>query len=266
MNNLQLMKKIVIYTSIIGDYDILRQPNIIDEDFDYICFVKNGTKNTDTIGIWRIVELPVLSESEYVISRYPKLNPHLVLPNYDYSLWIDGNIIINHCDIYKIIKEKVKKGILYSGIHHWSRNCIYDEAKAIIYTGKDSICNVLKTIKFLSSMNYPQNFGLSENNVILRKHNDKQVKYLDGLWWDLFMKYSKRDQMTFGYCIYKSDIKWDYLLPVGFTARNHYTFKALFHSNLKQKSSFQKMNKYIGGKLRMFYFTIFEQIIIKFKI
>ena len=32
------MNKKVIYTCLVGNYDVLRQPLAIDESYDYICF------------------------------------------------------------------------------------------------------------------------------------------------------------------------------------------------------------------------------------
>ena len=32
------MSKIAIYTSLVGGYDNLLQPEVVDENFDYICF------------------------------------------------------------------------------------------------------------------------------------------------------------------------------------------------------------------------------------
>ena len=43
------MNKGVIYTSLVGSYDNVRQPLVIDERFDYLLFTDNVT--TDMIGV-----------------------------------------------------------------------------------------------------------------------------------------------------------------------------------------------------------------------
>lgn len=184
---MQLRNK-VIYTSIVGDFDNLIQPPVFDKDFDYICFVKKGQLNKDRIGIWTIREIPFINNDNRMISRYPKLQPHKLLAEYEYSLWVDGNVSIKDDMIYKIIKNKIKDNIKYSGLNHWGRDCVYDEAAGIANLNKESFFNLVRTVIFLKKQNFPKHYGLYENNVILRKHNDSNIINFDNLWWRLFSK------------------------------------------------------------------------------
>ncbi|MCD7978378.1 MAG: DUF616 domain-containing protein, partial [Tannerellaceae bacterium] len=84
------MNKKVIYTCLVGNYDSLSQPGIVCEEFDYICFSNNIKEQK--IGVWQIRPIPFFHGNKTRLSRYVKLNPHIVLPNYIYSLWIDANI------------------------------------------------------------------------------------------------------------------------------------------------------------------------------
>ena len=52
-----MMEKIAIYTCIIGGYDELQQPAVVEEGFDFICFVGPGEKTSDRVGVWEIREL-----------------------------------------------------------------------------------------------------------------------------------------------------------------------------------------------------------------
>ena len=91
------MERVVIYTCIIGGYDELRQPLMPCSDVDYICFVGPGEKTSDRIGVWQIRELAVgdipsgsrkgrKGLDAALLSRYPKMHPHVLLPEYDASL------------------------------------------------------------------------------------------------------------------------------------------------------------------------------------
>ena len=51
------MGKTVIYTCIVGNYDELRQPQVLDERFEYLCFVRKGAKITEKMGAWTVREL-----------------------------------------------------------------------------------------------------------------------------------------------------------------------------------------------------------------
>lgn len=259
-----LVAKCVVYTCIIGNYDNLQQPKYIHKDFDYICFVRKGEKYSEYSGVWKIIELEYDTVNNIILSRYPKLNPHLVLPSkYDYSLWIDGNIIIAHQDIYSIILDKIKNNILYSGVKHWARICLYDESSAIILSGKASTWQLIPIIRFLIKNKFPRNFGLSENNVILRNHNDSKVIKLDELWWSMFIRFCKRDQMSFSYCMYKTEIEWDYLLPIGYCARNHYTFLCIKHP-IKHTIRIRKFLKIVRGYIGMFIFRLLLLLMLRY--
>ena len=116
------MDKCVIYTCIVGGYDPLRQPAATDPDFDFVCFVGKGEKTADRIGVWQIRELDCGISDPALLSRYPKMHPHLLLPGYGASLWIDGNIEILDGSIYDVLRAKFSSGVKYSG----------DVAKAIV--------------------------------------------------------------------------------------------------------------------------------------
>ena len=50
------MNRSAIYTSVVGSYDDIRQPLIIDERFDYVLFTDNVT--VDRIGVWQVRPIP----------------------------------------------------------------------------------------------------------------------------------------------------------------------------------------------------------------
>ena len=47
LNVVVVVKDSVIYTSVVGRYDLLMQPAVTDSDFDYVCFVGKGEKHSD---------------------------------------------------------------------------------------------------------------------------------------------------------------------------------------------------------------------------
>ena len=114
------------------------QPAVTDSDFDYVCFVGKGEKHSDRIGVWQIREVPYESRDPRIVSRFPKINPHLVFPDCRYSVWLDGNVAITGGYAYSVFKEKIRSGALYSGMKHWQRDCAYDEAYACINARKDN--------------------------------------------------------------------------------------------------------------------------------
>ena len=59
-----------------------------------------------------------------------------------------------------------------------------------------------------------------ENNFILRKHNDPQVKKVSEEWWAEFMAYTKRDQFSLMYVYWRNNLMPGLLLPADRNTRN----------------------------------------------
>lgn len=233
--------KKLIYTSIVGSCDDLLQPRAVREDFDYICFVSDKITGDQRNGVWQLRQIPYECDDTRKLSRYPKLLPHKVLPDYDYSLWIDGNVSIRDEKLYEIINDKIKDGITYSGLNHWGRDCAYEEAVGCVNTGKETLSNALIVIKFLKSKHFPKHYGLYENNVIFRKHNEKNIVEFDELWWKTYCEIGQRDQLCHPYCYKEIGLRFNYLLPKSFCARNHPYFIYKIHLNKYQPKGMEKL-------------------------
>ena len=52
----------------------------------------------------------------------------------------------------------------------------------------------------------PRNYGLNETNIIYRKHNSKKIKKIMTEWWNMIKNYSKRDQLSLSYILWKNNI------------------------------------------------------------
>ena len=208
----------VIYTSLTGKYDQISQPLCVYEDFDYICFSNDFLEKK--IGIWEIRPIPFKCNDKTRLSRYVKLNPHIALPEYEYSLWMDSNLCIQTDGLLNRINYLIKINSLMASVLHPIHNCIYEDAIKCIIGGRDSYFTIKKQVLFLSSQKYPYQNGLYENNLIFRKHNDETIKKISNEWWNLYMNYSKRDQLSLCYVLWKNNFSPDLLLPKGISTRN----------------------------------------------
>jgi hypothetical protein len=223
------MDRIAIYTCIIGGYDELQQPCVQDDGFDFICFVGRGEKTADRIGVWEIRELPASMGNPTLDARWPKMHPHLLLPDYACSVWIDGNIALMDGTLYRAARIKEAAGVKYSGVTHPDRDCGYEEARKCLDMKYLTVFGLLRVWLFLALHGLPRHAGLMENNLIFRRHNDPDIVALDELWWDRVLLLSRRDQLSLTWCLRRCGIPRDYLLPPGQNTRNHPGFKYLLH-------------------------------------
>lgn len=208
----------VIYTSIVGDYDPLPQPEVVDEGFDYICF--SDDIKEDKAGVWTIRPIPYSNKDSTRLSRYVKLLPHVALPDYDVSVWIDANIRITGKEFYDVVNDRIASGVLMAQVPHPQRDCVYEEISMCYKDLRIGLCDALRQRRHLKKEGFPRHFGMMENNLILRRHNDPVVRQVSDGWWREYLTYSIRDQLSLMPVCWKSGFRPELLLGEGKNARN----------------------------------------------
>lgn len=229
------MGRIAIYTCIIGAYDKLRQPAALADGFDFICFVGQGEEHAETDGFWQIRELPFTLGDKHLDSRYPKMHPQELLPDYECSVWIDGNIEILDNTIYKAARIKEAAGVGYAGVSHPDRDCTYEEAKKcrdMRYISWFGLARIWATLAFVG---LPRHAGLFEDNLIFRRHGKQEIVAFDAMWWDKVLHFCRRDQLSVMWCLRKCGIPRDYFLPQGQNTRNNPGFRYILHEKKNGK-------------------------------
>ena len=169
--------KLVNYTALVGFHDEKRD--------DIVCYSEYS----------KFVK-PVMNAKVY------KILPHLFF-DADVSVWTDANVKI--VDVKAFVEEHLKGNDLVLFRHPY-RKCIYEEVKSVIsddYLKRDIENQILE----YRAQNYPENNGLYECGVIIRRHN-KKVETFNNAWWAEICRWSSRDQISFPYVLSKfPDIK-----------------------------------------------------------
>lgn len=214
------MNKKAIYTCLVGNYDELRQPLVVDESYDYICF-SNDIKEKK-VGVWQIRPIPFEHKDKARLSRYVKLLPHRVLQDYEWSLWMDANIQITGAEFYSIVDSKISEGGLIYQVNHCHPpcDCTYDEIKFAYLGNRAGLREAFRQYWHLKRDGFPKHWGLFENNCILRQHNKAQAREISEEWWKEYMSHTKRDQFNLMYVYWKNNLKPSLLLPPDNDTRN----------------------------------------------
>jgi len=211
---------IVVYTAIVNNYEILKNPDYIDPKIKYICFTDQPIRlKMKSNTIWEIRKIPSSNLDHTRKARQLKILPHVFLDEFkcDYSIWIDGNITITG-NVFDLINLYGDCGI--SGFKHPLRNCIYQEAEACIKRDKDDPVIIKKQMDIYKENGFPKDYGLYETNVLIRKHSDKDVIRLMNVWWEEIKKYSKRDQLSFTYVIWRENFNMNSMADDNARANN----------------------------------------------
>ena len=240
----------VVYTCIFGNYDELKDPEVLNPNWDYICFTDQNLISKK----WDVRKIPsdCVSEDVRKVQRKIKILAHRYLKNYDTSIWLDGNIqmLIDPDEFLSRYSHNS-----FSMIAHPERICLYDELDACERLGKDtnSSMNVLRDK--LASEKYPHNNGMVQTGVLIRNHLDDSINGFCEVWWNHVMKYSHRDQTVFNYVLWKypNIVKKIHL----FSAKVLWSDLAFFNHKTKNNGSkksdpgkmFGTLNNYLNGKL-----------------
>ncbi len=243
------MGSIVVYTAIFGQYDgLLPQPKFTN--IDYICFTDQPFKSKT----WKIEQIPPKYKDHTRNSRMIKINPHLYLPKYDISVFIDGNFLVKK-DINKLINDHLNDKLMLIFDHNQTevdaRDCIYKEYEALIELcqkfgiRRDDPAIMTSQVDDYKRQNYPENNGLISSGILIRKHHHPEVIKLMNVWWAELTKYSIRDQLSFNYAAWKCNFPLTYLSG---DIRNNEYFRmiGIHRKNYKGKYFRYRIKKMFG--------------------
>ena len=205
--------KAIIYTASVGSYDNLIIPTCLDFDVDYVFFTDNKELLSKTDTVWEFRPLKYSEMDNVRNARWHKTHPHILFPKTEISVWIDSNIKIKTNFLYKKINEFIKSDSKFSISKHFCRNCIYEELESCKNHGKDDYQIMQEQIQFIKNDSYPENAGLFETFILLRKHNDPLLIKLSEDWWTMIKNYSRRDQLSLNYVQWKNNFPIDLIDP-----------------------------------------------------
>lgn len=195
------MSKNVVYTALFGDYDDLIEPSIVNSNCDFVCFTDQ--KNI-TSKVWKIRLVEDTDLPPNLLNRRYKLLSHLYLQDYDSSLYVDSNVGIKKDPSELFLLLSKENPIIIP--KHPFRNCAYDELDACEKSGKIDLNLKMKLkSKFLKEC-FPKNYGLTENGIMLRKHDNKKNIILMEQWYDFVKNNCARDQISLPYLAWKNAV------------------------------------------------------------
>ncbi len=247
------MKRAVCYTCITGGYDNIPVHKYVHPDWDYVLFTDNDELIAKgTFEHWSVRPLMYNKSTNVKNARWHKINTHILFPEYELSLWLDGNISVNNQNIFDKINQLVLDTVLISIPLHPHRNCIYDEANEIKRLHIDTNKTVNEQMHILHKNKYPANKGLSETNIIFRQHN--KIKPLLDLWWMFVYNYSKRDQLSYNYCAWKCGVQTNALYPTPGEHRNNgdFDFRYIATHNQDKVYTTNKLPYWLGRIIAAF--------------
>ena len=197
--------KLIVYTAVFGDYDAVRAPRgALPSGVELVCFTDRLEAVPDG---WHAAPMPAgagIALSPASRNRWLKMHPHLLFPDHDASLYVDGNIELVGA-IGELMADALAGGPL-SMYDHPFRDCLYDEAMACAWVGLDWLEPIAAHVERYARDGFPRRFGLFEANVIVRRHHHPQVVRAMQRWWNEWQHGIKRDQLSLTYALWREEL------------------------------------------------------------
>jgi hypothetical protein len=198
--------KVAVYQAVIGNYDDLKSAPVLDSDiYSFFLF----TDSNNEYANWKKKEI-----SEHIrnlsnpilINRYLKMHPYELFPDYDFAVYLDGNIQIIS-DIRPMLRQVSPATGL--AIHtHSRRNCVYDESKICIRIKKGNRKKINTQMNKYRKEGFPCHWGLFECTMIICDLKNEIGERILSSWWEEFLSAeSLRDQLSLPYILWKNGYK-----------------------------------------------------------
>ncbi len=222
-------KKIVVYSAVFGGYDSIKEPLYVNDKIDYVMFTDQDLPEDSA---WRKYDFTekdgdIFYYDAYHKSKYVKIHPEVFFPDYDYSVWVDGNILIV-ADLLPLVLRMSNLSFMAT-FNNPCHDDVYTEARFCVFHDAVSLEKISKQVNAYRKEGFPEHFGMREFSTIIRRHNDKQCIELMNQWWEQLQLYTMRDQISFPYVLWKNDLTIDTIEKLGANWRWNPRFHCCSH-------------------------------------
>ena len=187
--------RLVVYTALLGPGRELREVPIARESMaDFLCFTDDPTLRSDT---WEPVLVRPRLPGDLVRSeRYLKIVGHPALAAYDRSLWVD-NVVELAATPESFVGEWLADAHVAAPLHTFYPS-VAAEAQASIDLGKDDHLRVFEQLAHYVETSPAAVEANPHWTGLLARRRTHTVEAAMSLWWDHVLRYSRRDQLSFG--------------------------------------------------------------------
>jgi hypothetical protein len=203
-----------VYTSLIGRYEALNeQPMAASSRFRFICLTDDPELASAT---WecRLVR-PVFALDPIRSQRAFKMLPHVHLPEFGASLYIDNSIVLTSPpeEIWKLLPQ----GAGLAMPRHSFRATVFDEFMEVVQLGLDDPGRIFEQLNHYA-LTCPEVLEQPPwwSAILLREHGDQRVRQAMEFWFAHTLRYARRDQLSINLALHEAALR-----PVELLIDNH---------------------------------------------
>jgi hypothetical protein len=194
-----------VYTALLGDYEGLNeQPVAAQSAHRFICLTDNPSLRSDSWEM-RVVQ-PVLAADAVRSQRALKLCPHIHLPGFARSLYIDNSVILAQPpEALFALAEAAPDGLLMPS--HSYRDTVLDEFLEVSRLGLDDNGRIFEQLNHYL-MHAPEVLQTKPlwAAIMVRDHGNPRLCAAMEIWAVHVMRYSRRDQLSLNMALHLAGI------------------------------------------------------------
>gem|GEM_PF-2651165 len=202
-----LRKAKVICYSIINDRsDYVIIPETIVDEWDYAVFSNRAIEGDHIFDVYP----PLLNHANHLLSvNYLKTHPHILFPQYEYSVWLDPGILVRGSHLQVTIESCVHNESLVMLNVHSNFGTMQQRLEKCLQSLGSSKDILKKQILKYYEEGLPENVLFYNTGVVIRHHMSPEVIEMNEAWWKEILEGIKSDQLSLPYII------WKFKLSVG---------------------------------------------------
>jgi hypothetical protein len=186
---------LVVYTVALGGE--FQLPSIdLHDGIDYICFTDSIPESNSGWEI-RVID-PIIPADLPRSSREYKIRPHIWLPEYDASLYIDTKVELmgNPAEFWSLLVSE-DENISMGFVGHSYRETLMKEFEEVIHLNLDSEVVVRHQLEdYVNHYSELLNMRPIWGGIIARRHNQQSCIVAMECWMENVLRYSRRDQLS----------------------------------------------------------------------
>jgi hypothetical protein len=189
-----------LYTVLLGGYEELtEQPVAHGSGFDFVCLTDDPTLESDTWTV-RLVQ-PRFADDATRSQRLLKIRAHATVPDYAVSVYVDNSILLRQPPEL-LVAELLPDDVGLAVMAHGFRATVADEFAEVVALGLDAHDRCAEQEHHYRARD-PESLDLRplKAGLLLRRHHQPLVVAAMESWAAHVLRYSRRDQLSFWFCL-----------------------------------------------------------------
>ena len=226
-----IVGRVCIYTALFGNDAEFIEPLYVPPGIDQVIFSDQPRETFQ----WKLHLVSPTDGNSALYNNAIKFLPHEYLNKYDYTLYVDPNLVIVG-DLFLLLKKwLLNKSFVVWNVHP---NCcdIYEYCETILTELVHEPDSIIDEYKYFLQKQAPKHTGLVETCFMWRDHRNNGVRKLMEEWWRHEQLFPGRDLAGLSHLMWKRDVRPE-IMPVylGAGSQNEIYFR--LSNGLKAKES-----------------------------